>query len=152
MRLQHFTTLLFALILHICPATAQKSQQDSTTQVPVAFCGQLYNKEYDVFMKIDFVKQQLVAPGHELYGSLAGYMGRPYNSFYWVMLTAEVKGQTATMQLVNDFGSEDLMATLTMLNDSTYRFSQGKGSVIKVPNKGKWLKLPKTLDFKLKTP
>ena len=54
------------------------------------------------------------------------------------------------MQLINDFGSEDLSATLTRENDSIYVFKQGSGNTIKVPNNGKWQKLPKTLEFKRK--
>ena len=152
MNIRHISTILFALVLSTLQATAQEAETKDQTQVSPDFCGHLYNYEYDVFMVIDFNKKELIAPEHELYGPLAGYLGRPYSKFYWVMLTAEVKEKTATMQLVNDYGSEDLMATLSQLSDSTYRFTQGKGSVIKVPNKGKWLKLPKTLVFKKKTP
>ena len=54
------------------------------------------------------------------------------------------------MDLINDYGSEDLTATLTRKNDSIYVLKQESGSTIKVPNKGKWQKLPKTLEFKRK--
>ena len=53
----------------------------------------------------------------------------------------------AEMQLINDFGSEDLRATLTRKNDSLYVLKQGAGSTIKVPHQGKWRKLPGTLTF-----
>lgn len=54
------------------------------------------------------------------------------------------------MTMVNDFGSEDLIASLTCVNDSTYIFRQEKGSTVKIPKNGKWQKLPKTLKFKRK--
>ena len=54
----------------------------------------------------------------------------------------------ATLQLINDFGSEDLTATLTRKNDSIYVLRQGDGNPIKVPSKGKWQKLPKTIELK----
>ena len=54
------------------------------------------------------------------------------------------------MTLINDFGSEDLEATLTRKNDSVYIFKQEKGSTVKIPKNGKWQKLPKTLEFKQK--
>ena len=53
----------------------------------------------------------------------------------------------AELQLINDFGSEDLTASLTCVNDSTYELRQEKGSALKVPWKGKWRKLPKTLEM-----
>ena len=49
--------------------------------------------------------------------------------------------------MVNDTGSDDLRATLTQLNDSTYVLRQGSGATIKVPNNNKWQKLPGTLTF-----
>ncbi len=49
--------------------------------------------------------------------------------------------------LINDTGSEDLTATLTVKNDTTYVLRQMKGSTLKVPNKGKWQKLPTEVTF-----
>ena len=113
------------------------------------FRAYLYNNEYNVYLRINFYDQDIIVPGQDLYGKLPGYLGKKYNSFCWVITDCEVKDeQHAEMQLINDFGSEDLTATLTWLNDSTYELKQGAGSTIKVPNKGKWQKLPKTLILK----
>lgn len=111
------------------------------------FKAQLYNAEYDVFFHIDFHKQSMMVPDHEIYGEVAGYLGKTNNSFYWIVLSADIKGNTATCQLINDYGSEDLTATLQQKNDSTYVLNQKEGSIIKVPHKGKWQKLPKQLTF-----
>jgi hypothetical protein len=54
------------------------------------------------------------------------------------------------LQLINDFGSEDLTATLTRKNDSVYVLRQEGGNPIKVPRNGKWQKLPKTIELKRK--
>jgi hypothetical protein len=113
------------------------------------FRAYLYNNEYNVYLRINFYDQDISVPGQDLYGKLPGYLGKLHNSFCWVITDCEVKDeQHAEMQLINDFGSEDLTATLTWLNDSTYELKQGAGSTIKVPNKGKWQKLPKTLILK----
>lgn len=113
------------------------------------FRAYLYNNEYNVYLRINFYDQDISVPGQDLYGKLPGYLGKLHNSFCWVITDCEVKDeQHAEMQLINDFGSEDLTATLTWLNDSTYELKQGTGSTIKVPNKGKWQKLPKTLILK----
>lgn len=111
------------------------------------YCGRLYNKEFDVFFVIDLQGKGIMVPGHDIYGPLAGYMGKGDSSFFWLVVDSEIKDGKALMQMVNDFGSEDLTVTLRQLNDSTYRLTQGKGSVIKLPNKGKWIKLPNTIDF-----
>ncbi|MDE7086412.1 MAG: hypothetical protein K2O48_06995, partial [Prevotella sp.] len=87
----------------------------------------------------------------ELYGQLPGFLGKQHNSFCWVITSSRVKDdKEAELQLINDFGSEDLTATLTITNDSTYVLRQINGSSLKVPNKGKWQKLPKALELKKK--
>jgi hypothetical protein len=50
--------------------------------------------------------------------------------------------------MINDYGSEDLTATLTVQGDSVFVLKQESGSTLKVPHKGKWQKLPKTMEFK----
>ena len=122
------------------------AQKDST-----AFHAYLYNNEYDVYLRINFYDQNIVIPGQELYGNLPGYLGKKHNSFCWVITSCEVKNDhEATLQLINDFGSEDLVATLARQNDSIYILRQGAGNTLKVPSKGKWQKLPKSLSFKRK--
>ncbi len=119
-------------------------QSDST-----AFRAYIYNNEYNVYMNIDFYDKDITIHGQELYGELPGFLGKRHNSFCWVITDSRMlSDKVAELQMINDFGSEDLTATLTYVNDSTYVLRQGKGSTIKIPDKGKWRKLPKTLVFK----
>ena len=122
------------------------AQKDST-----AFRAYLINNEYEVYLRINFYDQNIKIPGQELYGELPGFLGKKNNSFCWVITSCEIKNDhEATLQLINDFGSEDLTATLTRQNDSVYTLRQEQGNAIKVPFKGKWLKLPKTIELKRK--
>ena len=114
------------------------------------FRAYLYNNEYDVFLRINFYEQDITVPGQDLFGQVPGYLGKKNNSFAWLITSAKINGDKAKLQLINDYGSEDLTATLTRKNDSIYVLKQESGSTLKVPNKGKWLKLPKTLEFKRK--
>ena len=134
-----FYTSLLAVLLCL-PAKAQQANN--------AFQANLYNQEYDVFLNINFADMIESIPGHELYGHLPGYLGKTTSSFYWLILSAEQDKETATLQMVNDYGSEDLTATLTQTSDSTFVLTQGKGSIIKLPYEKKWQKLPKSLEFK----
>ena len=114
-----------------------------------AFKGYLYNDEYDVYLRVDFYNESITVPGNELYGKLPGFLGKKNNSFCWAITAAKVDGEkTAELSLINDYGSEDLTATLTRQNDSIYILKQEKGSTLKVPKDGKWQKLPKSLPFK----
>ena len=124
--------------------SAFAQQKDSTT-----FRAYLYNNEYEVYLNINFYDEDIKVPGQELYGTLPGYLGKKNNSFCWVITSAKIKDKkTATMNLINDYGSEDLTATLTRKNDSIYILKQESGSTLKVPKNGKWQKIPKTLELK----
>ena len=133
-----FVTFVLALI--ISPVFAQKNNEP--------FRAYLFNKEYSVYLRINFYDEDITVPGQDLYGKLPGYLSKQHNSFCWLITSAEVKGKTATLQMINDYGSEDLTATLTAENDSVYVLRQIDGSTLKVPNNGKWQKLPKSLEFK----
>ena len=114
-----------------------------------SFHAYLVNNEYNVYLNINLYDQNVEVPGQALYGQLPGFLGKKNNSFCWVITSCKVNDeQHAELQLINDYGSEDLQATLTRENDSIYVLKQGSGSTIKVPNKGKWQKLPKTLELK----
>lgn len=134
---------LFVLAILFQIALSGYAQKDNKP-----FCAYLYNNEYDVYLRIDFYDESITVPGQDLYGQLPGYLGKKNNSFCWVITSAEIKGHTAHLSLINDYGSEDLTAMLTVESDSLYTLRQVEGSTLKVPKNGKWQKLPKTLEFK----
>lgn len=135
--------VIFSALLLMLPTLIWAQKQGES------FRAYLYNNTYNVYLRINFYDQDVTVPGQELYGRLPGYLGKLHNSFCWVITSCDIKSEKrAELQLINDFGSEDLNATLTRENDSIYVLKQGAGSTIKVPNNGKWQKLPKTLEFK----
>ena len=121
---------LFALLT----ASAQKTAKP--------FRAYLYNNDYEVFMRIDLYDERITVPGQDLYGELPGYLGKKNNTFCWLITSAKIDGNKAELQMINDYGSEDLTATLTAENDSLYVLKQVGGSSLKVPKEGKWQKLP----------
>ncbi len=136
---------LIAISLLCLTTISVKAQSNNTP-----FRAYLSNNEYNVFLRINFYEQDITVPGQDLFGQLPGYLGKKNNSFAWLITSAKINGDKAKLQLINDYGSEDLTATLTRKNDSIYVLKQESGSTLKVPNKSKWLKLPKTLEFKRK--
>jgi len=133
---------LFFIVFH----TSLLSVSAQSTAKP--FRAYLYNNEYEVFMRLDLYGESITVPGQELYGELPGYLGKKHNSFCWVITSSKIDGKTAELQMINDYGSEDLTATLTAENDSLYVLKQVEGSTLKVPKDGKWQKLPSKLIFK----
>ena len=137
--------VIFSALLLLLPTLIWAQKQGES------FRAYLYNNTYNVYLRINFYDQDVTVPGQELYGRLPGYLGKLHNSFCWVITSCDIKSEKkAELQLINDFGSEDLNATLTRENDSIYILKQGAGSTIKVPNNGKWQKLPKIVELKRK--
>ena len=136
---------LIAISLFCLASLGMRAQSNSGP-----FRAYIYNNEFDVFLRINFYDQNINVPGQDLLGQVPGYLGKKNNSFVWVITSATIKGNNAHLALINDYVSEDLTATLTRKNDSIYVLKQEDGSTLKVPNKGKWQKLPKTLEFKRK--
>lgn len=129
----------FLLMLLLLPAVAQESKKP--------FRAYLFNKEYGVFLKIDLCDESITIPGQDFYGSLPGYMGKKVNNFIWLITSAEVKEKKAKLTMINEFGSEDLIASLVRENDSLYVFRQEEGSQLKLSQNGKWQKMPKKMEF-----
>ena len=134
---------IFAKCLFAAATYAQKEHRP--------FRAYLFNKEYEIFMQINFYEQNINIPGQELYGPLPGYLGKERNSFCWVITSAKLKNdRTAELAFINDYGSEDFTARLTQLNDSTYELRHLDGSALKVPKNGKWQKIPNLIELKRK--
>ena len=131
---------LIACQISVLSASAQKTDKP--------FRAYIYNNEYEVFMRLDLYSESITVPGQELYGNLPGYLGKRHNSFCWLITSTKIDGNTAELQMINDYGSEDLTARLTVEKDSLYVLRQVEGSTLKVPKEGKWQKLPKKMEFK----
>ena len=139
------TRILLLLLLQLYCTTLFAQDEKQT------FRAYLYNNEFSVYLRINFYDQDVEVPGQPLYGKLPGYLGKEHNSFCWVITSCKIKKDNeAEMSLINDYGSEDLQASLCCHNDSTYVLHQLKGSTLKIPKNGKWQKLPKYLVLKRK--
>ena len=107
------------------------------------------NKEYNVFLRLNLYEETIPIPGQEILGNTYGYLKKPTDSRVWIVTGVDISsdGKKAILEMVNDYGSEDLNAELTVSNDTTYILRQLDGSTIKVAGKNKWIKLPKELKF-----
>ena len=117
-----------------------------------AFTGTVSNKEYSVFIAMDFHGPGIEVPGQELFGLLPGYIGDRRDSRAWLIISAGMEGGEARLQISNDYGSEDLEATLVQTSDSTFTLRQVSGSTLKIARNRKWVKLPRELEFKREKP
>lgn len=113
------------------------SQNDSI------FKCNLYNEEYKVYMNINLYDSNITAPRQEIFGELPGYFGQDNDSRVWLITDVKIsKNNVAKLSIVNDYGSEDLTATLTVDKDGNYILKQEDGSRIKIVENRKWVKIP----------
>lgn len=114
------------------------------------FRTRIYNKEYDVFLQLNLYEETEMIPGQDILGKTYGYLKKTTDSRVWIITDAVISkdGKSARLEMINDYGSEDLNATLTQESDSTFTLKQLEGSTLKVAGRGKWIKLPKTMTFK----
>lgn len=82
-----------------------------------------------------------------IFGDMAGFFGDYKDGRKWLITEVSIKDQTASLSIINDYGSEDLTAELSVTPEGKYIFKQLKGSTMKIARNRKWLKLPKTLEF-----
>ena len=97
---------------------------------------------------MNFYENNVKVPQQAVLGELPGYFGAKRDSRKWLILDTDIKGNIATITLVNDYGSEDLIATLTRNADGTYTLAQKSGSTLKIAVNNKWVKIPKKLVLK----
>jgi hypothetical protein len=112
------------------------------------FRGYIYNKEFQVYINMDFYKNNITVPNQEIYGELPGYFGANRDTRKWLFTSAEITDSvTAKLEITNDYGSEDLEAILKKLPDGTYELDQKDGSTLKIAVNRKWVKIPKKIIF-----
>uniref|UniRef100_A0AB33IM98 Uncharacterized protein n=1 Tax=Prevotella sp. GTC17253 TaxID=3236793 RepID=A0AB33IM98_9BACT len=100
---------------------------------------------------MNFYEKNIVVKDQEILGELPGYLGAIRDTRKWLIISADIISQNkANLEISNDYGSEDLTATLSKEKDGIYLFTQKDGSNIKIVVNRKWVKLPKSLMFVVK--
>ncbi len=130
-------TVLFISVFH---AQAQTGR---------LFEGYYLNEEHQVFVRINLYDKNMKIPGQEFLGDVSGYIGSKKDSRLWFIMDSKItSSNTAQLSVINDYGSEDLEASLTFANDSVCTLKQLNGSQIKFAVNNKWEKVPKVLVLK----
>lgn len=112
------------------------------------FKAYLVNDEYKMFLRLNLYDKDVKVPGQDVYGELDGYFGSQQGSGVWLITSSELKsGRTATLEVINDYGSEDFTATLRLNPDGSYTLKRHGGSTLKFAVRGKWQKLPATIEL-----
>ncbi|RRD01868.1 hypothetical protein [Prevotella sp. OH937_COT-195] len=125
---------------------AQEIKNDNTTTTD--FTGRFFNEEHKIYLVINLKEKNVLIPNQEILGELDGYFGSNQTSHIWAITSSQIKkGNTATIEVINNYGSEDFKATLSIKENGTLEFQHINGSVFKFPVKNKWQKLPNKIVF-----
>ncbi len=114
------------------------------------FKGKFVNDEYQIYLKLNAYEQNITVPDQEIYGELPGYFGSKRDSRQWLVIECEIiNNNTVEMKVVNDYGSEDFTARLTLNSDGTYTLKHLEGSTYKIVVDSKYVKIPKKIEMKI---
>ena len=84
----------------------------------------------------------------DVLGQVDGYIASTQSRSTWIIIASEIIDErTARIEVVNDYGSEDFTAEVKLDSDGTYSYRKTDGSTLKFAVKGKWQKIPSTLQF-----
>ena len=111
------------------------------------FIGEYQNDEFKIFIRINFSDKNITVPKQDILGELDGYIGSTQCDHVWPIVSSEVNGSNATLEIINNFGSEDFTATLTKNADGTLTLKHIEGSTLKFPVNKKWQKIPSKIVF-----
>lgn len=96
---------------------------------------------------MNLYQNNIIVPGWEIIGEVPGYLGGKRDSRKWIFTNAEIEQNVAKLTITNDYGSEDLIATLTYQGNGIYILEKESGSTMKIVVNRKWVKLPSKLSF-----
>ena len=114
------------------------------------FKGKFVNDEYQIYLKLNAYDQDIMVPDQEIYGELPGYFGSKRDSRLWLVIECElINDKTVELKVINDYGSEDFTARLTMNDDGTFTLKHINGSTYKIVVDSKYVKIPKKLEMKI---
>lgn len=130
---------LFVMSLVSAAAVAQQGRPFDTT---------IRNEEYKIYIRLNLYDKNITVPGQDVLGEVDGYFGSTQSSTKWIVVASRlIDGQTAEIEVVNDYGSEDFTATLKVNDDGTYEYKKDGGSTLKFAVRGKWQKIPGNLEL-----
>lgn len=114
------------------------------------FEGRYYNDEYNIFIDINFYDKNVIVPNQEVFGDLDGYIGSTLCNTVWPITSSTIIKNSAKISVINNYGSEDFKASLSLIDSNSLAYEHKGGSTLKFPVNKKWQKIPSKIVFKRK--
>lgn len=118
------------------------AQTDSTFNVT------LHNDEYKIYITMNLYDKDVDVLGQAVLGKVDGFIASKQSSSKWIIVSSRIISKTeAEIEVINDYGSEDFMAVIKRNADGTYSYTKKGGSTLKFAVRGKWQKIPGSLEL-----
>ena len=114
------------------------------------FEGRYYNEEYNIYIDINFYDKNVIVPNQEVFGDLDGYIGSTLCNTVWPITSSSITKNSAKISVINNYGSEDFKASLSLIDSNSLSYEHKGGSTLKFPVNKKWQKIPSKIVFKRK--
>ena len=109
----------------------------------------------DLFKKLETMYSGIMIDEREhgfgpaVYYKIPGYLGSKRDSRVWLITEVSVKNQrNATIEVINDYGSEDFIAHLSFDDEGNLVMKHEKGSTYKIVVNRKYVKIPSKIVLK----
>ena len=101
------------------------------------------SEEHKISIRMNLYDKNVSVPGQDVLGAVDGYFYSSQSRNIWLIVDSRITGKnTAEIEVINDYGSEDFTAVIKHNADGTYSYRKKGGSTLKFGVRGKWQKLP----------
>ncbi len=129
-------------------AMAALSNSSSVQPKQQPFKGTFYNEENRVTIVLNLYEATLFAPNYGFLGELNGFMHGSGIYGMWFTTSHKIEGNTATLRMSNDIGSDAQTIVFHQLTDSTFSYKAVGGNEVKKAVGRKLVHIPSGMVFK----
>ena len=101
-----------------------------------------------IYITMNLYDKNVDVPGQAVLGKVDGFIASKQSTGKWIIVSSQIKSKNeAEIEVINDYGSEDFTAVIKRNSDGTYSYTKKGGSTLKFAVRGKWQKIPGSLEF-----
>lgn len=133
------------------PEATLKQPNDTTIAVgDTLFQGVFYNEEIGLNIHLDLPDENLFVPDMTFLGPVGGYLdGRIYG--VWMLISYDIKDETATLRFTNDVGSDSQTILLSHKGNGLFDYRTVEGNNIRKVQNRKLVRIADRMQMKKKT-
>lgn len=130
-------------------ATPELPADTAIAVADTLFQGVFYNEEIGLNIHLDLPDENLYVPDMAFLGPVGGYLdGRIYG--VWMLISYNIKGETATLRFTNDIGSDSQTIVLSHKGNGVFDYRTVEGNNIRKVQNRKLVRIADRMQMKKK--